>query len=140
MTRTELYADQRMNLQEAQADRIANLEKKTDATIDHIARLEKMLKESEARIEVLEEKEKADPEFTSKEYLSHILRDVEELRQRVEELDVRIKDLEEVRTDVIQAVSYRDIHEVCEPNLLDDIFGDPVKQLENLWKKAGEVK
>lgn len=123
MTRTELYADQRMNLQEAQADRIANLEKKTDATIDHIARLEKMLKESEARIEMLEENSFLD-------------------KRRTDILVERIK--------MLEAISFRDededtrlaesLNKKQEPNLLDDLFGDPVKQLENLWKKAGEVK
>lgn len=102
MTRTELYADQRMNLQEAQADRIANLEKQTDVIIDHIARLEKILKESEARIEMLE---------------------AISFRDDVE--DTRLAE---------------SLNKKQEPNLFDDLFGDPVKQLENLWKKAGEVK
>ena len=102
MTRTELYADQRMNLQDQTDRKIAELEK---------------------RIEMLE-----DNSFYDK--------------RRTDILVERIK--------MLEAISFRDededtrlaesLNKKQEPNLLDDIFGDPVKQLENLWKKAGEVK
>ena len=111
MNRTELYADQRMNLKEDTDMRFVSLDRRIEA-------LEESAFEDSRKIDVL--------------------MDLIESQQKT--IDAMLV-IERGRA-LSQGKAFPDDvwkeEKKQEPNLLDDLFGDPIKQLENLFR--GEPK